>query len=385
MNIYLDNNASTQIDEHVLDAMMPFLQDVYANPSSVHRSGRHARNAMESAREQVARLVKTDPSQVIFTSGGTEANNLALKGVAGLYDSNAKGSIAISAIEHASVTEPAKYLQKKGWSLDIMDVDSLGCVTDDALNNACKEDTRMISVIMANNETGVIQDISGISEKVRQKEILLHTDAVQAAGKIELDINEMGVHMLTLSSHKIYGPKGTGALVVDSSIELEPMLHGGGHESGRRAGTENLAGIVGFGAAAELAMNEFDERKSRFTKLRDYLESELKSIPGVIVFSQETDRIPNTVMLSVPGIDGETLLMNMDKEHIAVSSGSACSSHDRKPNHVLNAMGVDQDVARSAIRVSFGKNNSRGDVDVFMKCLRQQLENMNMLAIKNSA
>jgi cysteine desulfurase len=263
--IYLDHNATTAIDERVLDAMMPYLADSFGNPSSVHRYGRIARAAIDTAREQVAALVNAHPSQVFFTSGGTEANNLALKGFTA---ANAEGSIAYSAIEHASVYEVMHVLNQQGRKCLSINVDSNGILDMDALDNALAEDIRLVSVIMANNETGVIQDIKQISEQVRKVDAVMHTDAVQAAGKIEVDFKASAVHMMSLSSHKMYGPKGAGALVVDKSLELVPLLHGGGHEKGMRSGTENVAAIVGFGAAAELAANELRVRTEHISRLR---------------------------------------------------------------------------------------------------------------------
>jgi cysteine desulfurase len=371
--IYLDHNATTAIDERVLDAMMPYLADSFGNPSSVHRYGRIARAAIDTAREQVAALVNAHPSQVFFTSGGTEANNLALKGFTA---ANAEGSIAYSAIEHASVYEVMHVLNQQGRKCLSINVDSNGILDMDALDNALAEDIRLVSVIMANNETGVIQDIKQISEQVRKVDAVMHTDAVQAAGKIEVDFKASAVHMMSLSSHKMYGPKGAGALVVDKSLELVPLLHGGGHEKGMRSGTENVAAIVGFGAAAELAANELRVRTEHISRLRKKLEHELHSMHKVEVYAEDVNRLVNTVLLGIEGIDGEALLMNLDRKGIAVSSGSACASGKTEPSHVLTAMGVQPEQAGNAIRISLGKDSTEHDIDLLSRVLQEQVDTL---------
>jgi cysteine desulfurase len=369
--VYLDHNATTAIDARALDAMMPYLADSFGNPSSVHRYGRIARAAIDTAREQVAALVNAHPSQIIFTSGGTEANNLAIKGFTSAEE---KGSIAYSAIEHASVYEVMHVLDQQGWNCISINVDSNGILDMDALDEALAKDVKLVSVIMANNETGVIQDVRQISERVRQAGAIMHTDAVQAAGKIEVDYKDSLVHMMSLSGHKIYGPKGIGALVVDKSLELMPMIHGGGHEKGMRSGTENVAAIVGFGAAAELAGSELQARTNHISTLREKLEHELHSMQKVEIYAESVERLANTVQIGIQGIDGEALLMNLDRKGIAVSSGSACASGKTEPSHVLTAMGVEPEQARNAIRVSLGKDNTEEDIDLFCRVLREQTE-----------
>jgi len=373
MPIYLDHNATTPLDERVLAAMMPYLQKHYGNPSSSHRWGRAARKAIDDAREQVAALVNADPSQVIFTSGGTEANNLALKGVASRQSPD---SIAVSAIEHASVLETAHALERGGWQLDIIDVDAAGQVTAETLNDALNGQTRLVSIMLANNESGVIQDIAEIGEAVHQAGALMHTDAVQAAGKIDVDFIKYNVDLMTLSSHKIYGPKGAGALIFNRTSDLQPLQNGGSHEKGLRAGTENVPGIVGFGKAAELAAQELDARTAHLTGLREQLETRLKMIPGMVIFSGAARRLPNTVFMAVPGIDGGTLLAELDRVGIAVSSGSACSSADPEVSHVLLAMGVDRNLARCAVRLSPGMPTTAADIDEFMGVLQGKVNTL---------
>lgn len=370
MPVYLDHNATTPLDARVLDAMLPYLRSHYGNPSSVHAYGRVARAAIDQAREQVAALVNAHPSQVIFTSGGTEANNYALKGVAAKLR---PGRLAVSVMEHASLRGPAQALAAQGWRVDSIAVDEQCRVSPDAVAAVLKGAPCLVSVMMANNETGALQDIASISAQARQAGAIMHTDAVQAAGKIKVDFPASGVHLMSLSAHKLYGPKGVGALIVDKALDLEPLLHGGGHEMERRAGTENVAGIVGFGAAAEWAGREMAQRAAHLQSLRDVLERRLRELPGVVVFAAQAQRVPNTVLIGVPGIEGETLLMGLDRKGIAVSSGSACASGSPVPSHVLLAMGVDPDLARRVIRISLGKDNAPEDVNSFINALSEQI------------
>jgi len=386
--VYLDHNATTPLDPRVLEAMMPYLRDHYGNASSVHSYGRLARNAVDQAREQVAALVNAQSAQVVFTGCGTESNNLALKGVAARL---AAGRVAVSAVEHASLLGPARALEWQGWIIDTIAVDDQCRVSSASLSEALNHTPQIVSVMMANNETGVIQDIPAISAQARRVGAIMHTDAVQAAGKIPVDFPASGAHLMSLSAHKLYGPKGVGALIVDKTLELEPLLHGGGHEMGRRGGTENVAGIVGFGAAAELALNELAVRSAHLCRLRGLLEAGLRELPGVVIFAaqgcasamgagraevaaERVERLPNTVLIGAPGIDGEALLMNMDRKGIAVSSGSACASGSGEPSHVLLAMGVDPDLARRVIRISLGQGNTPEDVLRFIAVLREQIE-----------
>jgi len=366
MALYLDNNATTALDPIVLDAMMPFLQSIYGNPSSVHRFGRLTRDALEQARVQVARLVNAQPGQVIFTSGGTEANNLAIKGT---LTCKVPGRIAVSAIEHASLLEVVNKEIKLGWKLDVIGVNSSGQITESEFVEAMHEDTKMVSVMLANNETGTIQDVDHWAKIVNTKGIVFHTDASQAAGKIAVNFSALNVNLMTLSSHKLYGPQGVGALIADRAIELEPLLQGGGQERGLRSGTENIAGIVGFGMAAEQAVLKLEERSQQLTVMRDALVEALSKVSGITLFATDVERLPNTVLFSVEGFDGEALLMQLDRQGIAVSSGSACHSSKTAPSHVLMAMGVTEQVARNTIRVSFGKDNKAEDVNQFMDVL----------------
>lgn len=371
MQIYLDHNATTPLAPQVLEAMLPYLREHYGNPSSVHGFGRRARAAIERAREQVAHLVNAQPIQVIFTSGGTEANNLAVKGV---LSKLTPARVASSAVEHASVRIPLQVLSRQGWQVDTIAVDGQGRASFDSVEQALHDDTRLVSIMLANNETGVIQDIAGISTLIRRTGAFFHTDAVQAAGKIGVDFKANGAHTMSLSAHKMYGPKGVGALVADESLAIEPLLHGGGHERGRRGGTENVAAIVGFGAAAELVSRELNQRQADWRELRSYLEYRLYEIPNTVIFAEDAARLPNTVLLSVSAIPGTTLLMNLDKRGITVSNGSACSSSTLAPSHVLLAMGVPPAFLDNVLRISLGQGNTRADIDCFIDALQEELE-----------
>jgi cysteine desulfurase len=370
--IYLDNNATTPVEERVLEAMMPYLKDQYANASSGHRLGREVRAAMDVAREQVAAFANAHPSQVVFTSGGTEANNMAVKGIAARLSPSL---IALSSVEHSSVGEPVEALQKNGWSVAEIAVDHSGQIDEASLSAIVAQAPKIMAVMTANNETGVVQNITQVAEAAQACGAILLTDAVQAAGKIPLNFSSSGAQLMSLSAHKIYGPKGVGALIVDKAVDMEPLLHGGGHEKGRRAGTENVAAIVGFGKASELAASELAERQSHMRELQTHLEKRLTvDIPQLKIFGQQAERLPNTTFFAMPGLDGETLLMALDQAGLAVSSGSACGTGDVEPSHVLLAMGIDAGLARSAVRVSTGKDTSRDEIDHFTKRLKEQIQ-----------
>ncbi len=377
MRVYLDHNAGTPLDPRVLAAMSETLAGMPGNPSSSHQFGRAARAQLEQARLQVAALVKVQPTQVVFTSGGTEANNLALRA---LCADRSGGRLAVSAIEHPSVLEPARALQKlAGWSLDLIGADNDGRITTDAFAAALRPGTRLASVMLANNETGVVQPVAELAGRARAAGVVMHTDAVQAAGKLALDFDACGVQLMTLSAHKIYGPKGAGALIFDKSLEIAPLLRGGAQEGGLRAGTENIAAIVGFGLAAELAAERLEEQ-TRLRRLRDQLQTGLKRHRQVTVFAENAPRLPNTLQFAVAGLDGETLLMQLDKAGIAVSSGSACASGSSEPSHVLLAMGVDAQLSRGAVRVSLGGDNTQADIDRLLAVLAEKIEWLNKAA-----
>jgi cysteine desulfurase len=370
--VYLDNNATTALDESVLEAMLPYMGQMMGNPSSVHRFGRLQKDAIENARESVAQLAGARAEQVIFTSGGTESNNLLLNGFSRkLTEQNEQARIAVSAIEHMSLMEPAQHLP---LAVDTIAVDENGYVSLQALEQVMTVTTSLVSIMTANNETGAIQKLSPLITLACERNCFFHTDASQAAGKIPLKFIESGVHAMTLSAHKLYGPLGAGALIIDKRLPISKIQYGGTQEKNLRAGTENGPAIVGFGKAAELALAELQTRSLHVRVLRDALEKGLKQFNAVTIFAEKAERLPNTVQFGVAGYDGETLLMQLDRKAIAVSSGSACTSGKTEPSHVLKAMKVADTLANSAIRVSFGKENTMSDVDALLKALHDIIE-----------
>jgi len=372
MAVYLDNNATTALDGSVLEAMLPYMGQLTGNPSSVHRFGRLQKEAIEHARESVAQLAGARAEQVVFTSGGTESNNLLLNGFSQkLAELNVTARIAVSAIEHMSLMEPAQHLP---LAVDTIAVDQNGCVSLQALEQVMTTDTSLVSVMSANNETGAIQNLSPLIEFASGHDCFFHSDASQAAGKVPLDFIGSGMHAMTISAHKLYGPLGAGALVIDKRLPISKIQYGGSQEKNLRAGTENVPAIVGFGKAAELALAELQTRSLHLRELRDALENGLRQFNAVTIFAERTERLPNTVQFGVAGFDGETLLMQLDRKAIAVSSGSACTSGKTEPSHVLKAMKVPDSLANSAIRVSFGKKNTMSDVDVLLKALHDIIE-----------
>lgn len=381
MAVYLDHNATTPLHEAVFEGMRPWMSSSTGNPSSLHRFGRLQRDAIERAREQVAALVDVHPEQVIFTSGGTESNNLQIKG---LVAATGAKRIALSAIEHMSLLEPAAHAAPD-CAVDSIAANGAGYISTEALEQSLKPDTALVSIMAANNETGVIQDIAKLAACATQGGAWFHTDASQAAGKIEVSFRQWGVHAMTLSAHKFYGPQGAGALIVDRRLPLRAQLHGGSQEKGLRAGTENVPAIVGFGIAAELAQTELAQRSAHALALRSRLEARLARMPAVRIFAQQSHRLPNTVQFGVSGFDGETLLMQLDRAGFAVSSGSACTSGKSEPSHVLRAMGVADEFALAAVRVSFGRGNTGAEVDAFAQALSNIVDRMSNSAVMMAA
>lgn len=373
--VYLDNNGTTALNPKVLQAMLPYLSQQQGNATSRHIFGRAARNAVDQAREQIADAVGAHPSQVIFTGGGTEADNLAITGVANALGS---GRIAISNIEHPAVSRPALALKWQGWSVEQIATNRYGQVEKNTLETVLQKQVDMVSVMLANNETGVIQDIAALGEIARRYKAYMHTDAVQALGKIPVDFADLNVHAMTLSSHKINGPQGAGALILDKRIDIRPVLYGGGQEKGLRSGSENIAAIVGFGAACQLIAAEQPTRHAALLGLRQRLEQGLGTL-GAVIFANDAERLPNTSFFAFDGIEGETLVMALDRQGFAVASGSACSSDSTEPSHVLLAMGVQPDLARGAIRVSLGNDNDIHEVDAFLQALEIELSRLRKL------
>ena len=374
-SVYLDHNATTALDSRVLEAMLPWLREQSGNPTSRHIFGRSARTAIEHARAQVAEACGAYASQVVFTATGTEANNFAVKGIAA---NQTETQILYSAIEHPCVSRPAISLRQLGWKSSPIAVDQNGSLNLAQLETLLEAKTSLVSVMLANNETGVIQDIAAVAELARKTGALMHTDAVQGLGKLPLNFIDLNVHAMTISSHKIHGPQGAAALVLDKRVDIQPLLHGGGQERGLRSGTENIAAIVGFGMACELAVANLNNFASHTQALRDQLEQGLKSLNATI-FSNKTVRLPNTSFFAIEGIEGETLVTALDRKGFAVASGSACSSDSTEPSHVLLAMGVNPDLARGAVRVSFGAHNTTEQVTSFLDTLKNEILRLKQL------
>jgi cysteine desulfurase len=374
-SVYLDHNATTALDSRVLEAMLPWMSAQTGNPTSRHVFGRTARTAIEHARAQVAEACGAYTSQVVFTASGTEANNFAVKGITASQEA---AQILYSAIEHPCVSRPAAALRQYGFKSQQIAVNRQGKLNVDHLELLLNEPANLVSVMLANNETGVIQDVAEIAEQVKRRGALMHTDAVQGLGKLPLSFTDLNVHAMTISSHKIHGPQGAAALIVDKRVDIQPLLHGGGQERGLRSGTENVAAIVGFGMACELAVANLGSFSSHTKALRDQFEHGLKSL-DITIFSNEVARIPNTSFFAVNGIEGETLVMALDRKGFAVASGSACSSDSTEPSHVLLAMGVSPDLARGAVRVSFGGHNTAQQVSNFLETLKNEILRLKQL------
>jgi cysteine desulfurase len=374
-SVYFDHNSTTALKTEVLEAMLPFMTNQHGNPTSRHSFGRTARAAVEHAREQVAAAVGAYANQIVFTASGTEANNFAVHGICSNLE---PAQILTSAIEHPCVSRPALALNSRGWKAKSIKVDADCNINMTHLQKLLQAPTNLVSVMLANNETGAIQDIAKVAEMAREQKAYVHTDAVQALGKIPVDFFALNVHAMTISSHKIGGPLGAGALVLDKRIDIQPLLHGGGQEKGLRSGTENVAAIVGFGAACELAVSHLTAFDMHTENLRKHLETGLSKMQAVI-FGQNDLRIPNTSFFSFRNIEGETLVTALDKAGFAVASGSACSSDSDKPSHVLLAMGVEEDLARGAIRVSFGMSNTLEQVQHFLVALEKELTRLRQM------
>jgi len=365
--IYLDNNATTRPAPEVVDAMLRALQKHWGNPSSAHSLGRIPEAALVQAREQVAELMGCTPAEVVFSSGATESITQVFKGVFEALP--AKRHFILSAIEHSAVQAQAIWLKRQGAEVTLLPVDACGWVAPEALKNALRPDTALVSVMLANNETGVIQPVAELASLAKAAGALMHTDAVQAAGKMPLDVRALGVDFATLSAHKFHGPKGVGAFYIRRGVRIRPLVLGGHQERDRRGGTENLPGIVGMGVAAELALSHL-AGATRIRAQRDRLETALRvALPEAVIHGVDAERVPNTCMLSIPGIEGEALLMKLDSVGICVSTGSACTTGQKEPSHVLWAMGVPLELARGSIRISLGRETtaeeiSRSEVEI---------------------
>lgn len=372
--IYLDNAASTPVHEQVLQAMIPYLQEQFGNPSSIHTFGRYANRAIKNARKQIANLINAEPEEIIITSGGTESNNTALFGIIQAKKGN---HIIISSIEHDAILEPCKILEKKGFEITLIPVDDSGMIDIKNIENSISTKTCLVSIMFANNEVGTIQLIEEISKICHQKNIPFHTDAVQAVGKVELDVKKLGIDMLSISSHKINGPKGVGALYIKKGIEIEPFIYGGGQEDGMRSGTENVASIVGFGKACELAKENLQENISHLKNLQEKLITRvLKEIPYVTLNGHKDHRIPNNAHFTFLGVSGEDLIIKLDENGIAASTGSACSVHVQKESHVLRAMGFSHDQITGSLRFTVGILNTELEIEKTVDILKNVIKEL---------
>ena len=376
--IYLDNAASTQIHDDVLEAMLPYLKEQYGNPSSIHRYGRLANKAIEKARKQIAMLINADPSEILFTSGGTESNNTALYGIA---EKKPYSRIITSSIEHDAVLEPCKKLAKDGFDVIYLPVDNHGVVDLSILKNTLSDDTCLVSIMFGNNEMGTIEPIAQIAQLCNERNIPFHTDAVQAVGKITIDVKKLGVDLLSISSHKINGPKGIGALYIRKGIDIVPIILGGGQEHGLRSGTENVANIVGFGKACELAKLHLSENISYMKKLRDTLTTKiLREIPNVAINGHTENRLPHNAHFTFLGVSGEDLIIKLDEYGIAASTGSACSVHTQKASHVLQAMGFSHEQITGSLRLTLGLFNNQQQIDETVNILKKVTAELRLVS-----
>lgn len=386
-NIYLDNAATTQTDSRVMEVMLPYLSDFFGNASSLHSYGTQAKESVNNFRSQLAGFINAQSEEIIFTSGGTEANNFALKGIA--YANKNKGNhIIVSAIEHDCILNTCKWLETQGFFISYLPVNNDGLVDLGKLKQFINPKTILVSIMHANNEIGTIQPIAEIGKICNDKNVYFHTDACQSFGKIPIDVINQNISLMSLNAHKIYGPKGTGCLFIKKGVNITPLLHGGGQEFGLRSTTENIAGIAGFVKAAELCMNEMETESKRFSNLRNKLIHELQNrYEGFYINGSMTHRLPNNLNFAISGLEGETirLLFLLDEKGIAVSAGSACSNNDttKSASHVLQAIGKDQFEARGAIRIGFGRYNTENDIEYFTETLTDTINQLKSIFSNN--
>lgn len=375
MKAYLDNAATTMVAKEVVAAMLPYMNETYGNASSLHSFGVEAKKALEEARGKIAEKIGAENSQIIFTSGGTESDNLAIRGAC--LANPGKKHIITSKIEHPAVLNTCQDLEKAGYKVTYLNVDGEGFVSLDALEKAIIKDTLLVSIMHANNEIGTVQDIEAIGKVCRKHGVLFHSDAVQSFCKEDIDVAKMNIDMLSISSHKIHGPKGVGALFVREKQMIKPIMSGGAHESGKRPGTENVAGAVGFAAAAGLAKNADIEY---MRGLRDWLIGEMEKIPHTKVNGSKVKKLCNNVNVTFQGIEGESLLLHLDRKGVAVSTGSACSSHSLKPSHVLMALGIKQEESHGSIRVTISRYTTKEEIEYAAGCIKEVVEKLRKLS-----
>jgi cysteine desulfurase len=378
--VYLDHNATTPVHPAVLEAMLPYFSQAFGNASSLHQSGREAKAALENARRSIAEVLGCEASEIVFTSGGTESDNFAIKGTA-FANRNRGKHIITSSIEHHAVENSCKFLEKEGFEVTYLPVDSYGFVDPDDLKKAIRSDTMLVTIMYANNETGVIQDIKTLISVAKEAGLYFHTDAVQATGKIPYRIDDIDCDMLSISAHKLYGPKGVGLLYIKSGTNILPWNEGGGHEKGMRAGTENVAGIIGLAEAIKIAHRDMSERTERLERISQKFYDSIKArIPDIQLNGHFEKRVPNTVNISFRAIEGEAIVLTLDMKGIMVSTGSACTSGATDPSHVLRAMGVSREMAQGSIRFSFGRSNSIEDVDYVVDILAKEVNRLRSIS-----
>jgi len=378
--IYMDYAATTPVDPRVVKAMLPYFSEKFGNTMSLHSFGQEAKEALEESREAVANLLGAKPQEIIFTGSATESNNLALKGIA-LANRDRGRHIIISPIEHACVMESSKWLESQGFEITRLKVDKYGLVSPDDIRKAIKKETILVSIMHANNEIGTIEPIEEIGKICQEKGVYFHTDAAQSFGKILIDVNKMNIDLLTASSHKMYGPKGAAALFIRKGTKIEPLIHGGGHESGLRSSTVNVAAIVGFAEAARICEREMKKEAQREIKLRDKLiNGVLKKIEGSHLNGEPKKRLPNNINFSFPGIEGESLIMQLDFLGIAASTGSACSSEKLEPSHVLLAIGLKPEQAHGSLRLSLGRWTKEKDIDYVLEVLPKVVKRLREIS-----
>lgn len=378
--IYMDNAATTATRKEVLDEMLPYFTEKFGNPSSVYSLGSQSKVAVEKARDQIAKAIGADKREIFFTAGGSESNNWAIKGVA--YRNKEKGNhIITSKVEHHATLHTCEYLEKQGFEVTYLDVDEDGLIDVEQLKNSITDKTILITIMFANNEIGTIQPIEEIAQIAKEKDIYFHTDAVQVIGSVKIDVKDMNIDLLSLVGHKFNGPKGIGALYIKQGVRLDNLITGGGQERGRRAGTENVPGIVGLGKAIELAYENFDEKNERIKELRDYLfEQVISKIDHVKINGHRTKRLPGNVNISFEFIEGESLLLSLDMEGIAASSGSACTSGSLDPSHVLLAIGLPHEIAHGSLRLSLSYDNTKEEADFVVEKLIEIVDRLRQMS-----
>lgn len=378
--IYLDNNATTKTDEEVVKTMMPYLLDNYGNPSSIYKLGRENRKVVEESREKIAEILNCKPDEIYFTSGGSESDNTAIRGIAYSYK-NKGNHIITSKIEHPAVLETCKQLEKEGFEVSYISVGENGIINLEELKNAIKPTTTLITIMFANNEIGTIQPIEEIGKIAKEHNIIFHTDSVQAIGSVEIDVEKLNIDSLSLSAHKFYGPKGIGVLYVKKGIKFNKFINGGHQEKNKRAGTENVVGIVGLSKAMELAYRDLEEHNKKIKELRDYYVSQVKEkIPYIKINGDMEKRLPGNSNISFRFIEGESLLLNLDLKGICASSGSACTSGSLDPSHVLLAIGLPHEIAHGSLRISIGKYNTKEEIDYVVGCLAEIVDRLREMS-----